>query len=104
MQSEAKKASQKRRYHRRLKEAKEYLGNRCSVPDCPTPHDRLEFHHVNPDEKSHKVTYLAKCSYERFWAEVDKCVLLCTGCHDDFHADEIMEGERPWVFLTNRRG
>jgi len=101
MQSEAKKASQKRRYNKRVNDAKEHLGNKCYIPECITPHVSLEFHHINPETKLNTVTYLAKCSHKRFWSEVNKCVLMCKYCHDDFHADEIIEGERPWVF--NRR-
>ena len=54
--------------------------------------------------KENTVTYLAKCSYERFWAEVKKCELMCEYCHDDFHADEIIEGERPWVIEPKKYG
>ena len=104
MQSEAKRASQKRRYDRRIKEAKEFLGGRCCNPECTTPYERLEFHHVEPESKKDTVTYLAKCSYERFWAEVKKCELMCEYCHDDFHADEIIEGERPWVIEPKKYG
>lgn len=102
MESKAKKKSQKKRYENRIKEAKEFLGGRCCNEDCPTPYEKLEFHHVNPDEKLDTVTHLAKYSKERFWAEVEKCVLMCEYCHDDFHADEIIEGQRPYALLPNR--
>jgi len=43
--------------------------------------DRLEFHHKDPDAKVDNVPRLWTHAAEKVWAELDKCVLLCHGCH-----------------------
>ncbi len=76
-----------------------YKGNRCagcgaSVIDMVSrfgTFDRmLEFHHINPDEKSKDYKNLVRrnISTEQL-EEIDKCVLLCRQCHGIIHAQNI---------------
>jgi hypothetical protein len=59
---------------RRMTEARERLGGRCSV--CGAT-EALEFDHVDPSTKVKPVTQMQHASKKKFFAEVDKCQLLC---------------------------
>jgi hypothetical protein len=54
------------------------LGGVCS--HCPSTTE-LELDHIDPATKSFTVSKLGSCNEVKFWAEVDKCQLLCTDCH-----------------------
>lgn len=47
----------------------------------------LEFHHMNPEEKEFQVDLRAfsNHSLEKLEAELDKCELLCSNCHREYH-------------------
>lgn len=63
---------------------------RCSYAEFVTA---LEFHHVDPSQKADSLTSLiAKFAYtgtaaqwEAILAEVQKCVVLCSNCHQALH-------------------
>lgn len=76
-----------------------YKGNRCAGCGMPVEEivarygtfDRLtQFHHVDPEKKSKNYKNLIRrnISTEQL-AELDKCVLLCSGCHDIVHAQDM---------------
>lgn len=46
----------------------------------------LEFHHLDPSTKLYEVT--AAPTRRAALIELAKCVLLCTACHDGYHASE----------------
>lgn len=72
------RAKRKRSYREWKKFAISYLGGRCKV--CGSL-EKLEFHHVDPDEKNNSITSMLGLSKERLVAELDKCELLCHDCH-----------------------
>ena len=47
----------------------------------------LEFHHIDPSEKSDTVARLvhSSCNIEKVQAEIEKCVCLCANCHREYH-------------------
>lgn len=55
---------------------------KCSYHNCV---DALEFHHLDPNEKEISIANSNK-SFERLKPELDKCILLCSICHREFHA------------------
>jgi len=69
----------------------EQLGGACSV--CGYNHNlaALNFHHVESDEKEHKVDlrHLSNRSWEAILAEIEKCVLVCANCHAALHNPEL---------------
>jgi hypothetical protein len=73
------KAEYRRERRKRLRqEAIERLGGECVR--CGTT-EGLEFDHIDPKTKKFKVTDLDKYPIAEWWAEVDKCQLLCRPCH-----------------------
>lgn len=73
----------KTRYSTRRQKAIDYLGGCCS--SCGSISD-LEFHHADPLEKVFTIARGSSFSEERFWTEVNKCILLCDVCHKSRHA------------------
>ena len=46
----------------------------------------LDFHHINPNQKSNSVSeLLTTVSVKDIFIEIQKCILLCANCHRDFH-------------------
>lgn len=68
----------KRRARKRRQKAIEYLGGVCIECDSDVA---LHFHHKDPEDKEFTIAKGYSFSKERFWKEVDKCVLLCNTCH-----------------------
>lgn len=50
----------------------------------------LEFHHQNPSEKEHNISYLTNKGYsiKTILKEINKCIVLCANCHRDHHYQE----------------
>ena len=47
---------------------------------------KLDFHHINPEEKDNTIAHMIKfSSIEKLIEEVNKCKLLCANCHREFH-------------------
>jgi hypothetical protein len=76
-----------------------YKGNRCA--GCGMPVDEIvarygtferltQFHHIDPENKAsnYKNLIRQRISTEQL-EELDKCALLCSGCHDIIHAQSI---------------
>ena len=78
----------RRKYKRLLIE---YKGGKCIVCDYNKFDGALDFHHLNPNEKDFSIGSTRKNTYnlELIKKEVDKCVLLCSNCHREFHAGLI---------------
>jgi len=65
----------------------EQLGGRCEQCGYSGNHSALEFHHLNPDEKSFDLDLrsLSNRSWERISLEARRCRLLCSNCHAETH-------------------
>ena len=61
----------------------EYKGGKCEHCGYNKYRGALEFHHKDPTQKD--PTGLKAYKIERLFAEVDKCVLLCSNCHREEH-------------------
>jgi hypothetical protein len=46
----------------------------------------LEFHHPDPSKKDPSYAKMKAAHWDKYWAEVSKCVLLCANCHREVHA------------------
>lgn len=80
-----------------------YKGGKCQCCGYNTFIGALEFHHINSDEKDFGIS---SKGYTRSWEtvkkELDKCVLVCSNCHKEIHANirecpELLEGDDEMV-------
>lgn len=70
-----------RRYHKRMEDAKNKLGNKCAK--CGAANE-LEIDHIDPTQKTFTLGGKGwNIKKELFDKEVDKCQLLCKDCHND---------------------
>ena len=59
--------------------------------DCGQTHiATLQFHHLDPTKKDNNVSWMVHHGYslKRIQAEIEKCVVLCSNCHDIIHWKE----------------
>lgn len=52
---------------------------------CGRKDGALVHHHIDPATKIYDVGIMACYSLERVLDEIDKCVVLCAGCHVNYH-------------------
>jgi hypothetical protein len=66
-------------------------GMKCKVCGYNKCKDALELHHIDPNTKEHNVSSLTRnfSSIEKLEKELDKCIMLCSNCHREFHAGLI---------------
>lgn len=69
----------------RRNEAVMYKGGKCEHCGYDRYVGALEFHHMDPSEKD-PMSFKPTVAKKKFFAEVDKCVLLCANCHREEHA------------------
>ena len=68
------------------------LGGKCAKCGETREHI-LNFHHLDPSEKIDIPSkLLIQSKIEAFFEEIDKCILLCSNCHEDFHYLESKDG------------
>lgn len=48
----------------------------------------LDFHHLDPSQKTFKLASPGAVSVGRLMREVEKCVILCANCHRKLHDEE----------------
>jgi len=79
---------------RRRRKVKQMLvdaaGGRCVLCGFNTYLASLEFHHINPAEKSFGVAQRGITrAYEEVRREAEKCVLVCSNCHAAIEVGEL---------------
>ena len=76
----------------RKKKLIEIAGGECCDCGYKKNISALEFHHLNPEEKSFGID-LRKCSnlqWDKLVEEVKKCVLICANCHRERHNPDLI--------------
>lgn len=68
--------------------ALDYLGGKCSRCGYNSSPSALQFHHLNPKDKSFTIGRHLSRNWESLKPEVDKCIILCANCHCEIH-DEL---------------
>lgn len=48
-------------------------------------HYLLDFHHLDPSTKSFQIAQGESKGWDKVKVEIDKCILLCSNCHREFH-------------------
>ena len=90
-------------YRRRRKENLiKVCGGKCALCGYNRLPDALDFHHIDPSQKSYGIASGGTChDLEADLKEVKKCLLVCSNCHREIHAglyliEELIEKQ---VFL-----
>lgn len=68
----------------------DYKGSVCQICGYSKYTGALEFHHIDPSTKEMEVRsipYARTKSWDKIITELDKCILLCSNCHREVHAD-----------------
>ena len=54
----------------------------------------IDFHHLDPSEKEGEVNKLAGSGcFKKAYAEIEKCIPLCSNCHRILHWEENIENK-----------
>lgn len=48
-------------------------------------HYVLDFHHIDPEQKDYNISDGPRTKMETMLKEIEKCVILCSNCHREFH-------------------
>lgn len=80
-------------------EAVEYKGGKCLSCNYDKYQGALEFHHLNPNEKEFNISQIKSFSLADIKEELDKCILLCSNCHKEIHANLIKYDEKTNTIL-----
>lgn len=64
----------------------------------------IEFHHINPSEKSFNISNKMTTDPIKLQSEVDKCVTLCRNCHKEFHYFYGIQPKKPVESLSEYLG
>lgn len=66
-----------------------YLGGKCCRCGYMKCNRALEVHHTDPNKKDDTFKSSAGWSWERVVKELVDCILLCSNCHREEHAEEV---------------
>lgn len=53
----------------------------CGIKSSSKNYIIFDFHHLDPKKKEFKFNRSNSVSDKRYWAEINKCVMLCSNCH-----------------------
>ena len=70
------------------KEIIQELKSKCKCAKCGDSRGYvLDYHHINPKEKETTIARMTSNNYElnKVYNEIEKCVVLCSNCHREFH-------------------
>ena len=90
----------------RYKRQRDFLGSlklRCEKCGETRP-EVLDFHHRNPAEKDFTIGRSPIRTEESLMVEIEKCVVLCSNCHREFHFRERREGITLIEYLNDEAG
>ena len=82
------KSNQENRTKVKLK-CVQYLGGKCSKCGYCKCLAALDFHHKDSTTKERTIAHF-RASFEKLKIELDKCVLFCSNCHREEHANELL--------------
>lgn len=73
------------KYHNRKNWLNDYKAERkCQKCNCDKFY-LLDFHHIDPQQKDYTIASNPNAKKETLLQEIEKCVLLCSNCHREFH-------------------
>lgn len=63
----------------------EYKGGKCHICGYDKCKAALSFHHLDSSQKDYTISGGTK-SFENLKSELDKCILVCSNCHQEIHS------------------
>lgn len=66
----------------------QYKGGQCQLCGYNKCEQALDFHHIDPKQKNFDISSNSY-SFEKMKQEADKCILVCSNCHREIHANLI---------------
>ena len=89
---------------KRKKDLISVFGSKCCICGFNSFQEGLDFHHVNPKEKSFSFGLQASTkALEKQLEELRKCILVCANCHRGIHANKILVPEDWNKFFNENR-
>lgn len=74
----------------------------CSCLKCGESRNwLLDFHHTDPTKKDFQISQGERFGWMKVKKEIDKCVVLCSNCHRDFHYQEKTQNSNIQEYLNN---
>lgn len=61
----------------------------------------LDFHHLDPSTKEGNISVLASSTKQAISTEINKCVVLCRNCHQQYHAKKYELAESMLCRVTD---
>jgi len=94
-----KNSEQRRQYSKDKNRARkkllvEHFGNQCLDCKKTFPQYVYEFHHLDPSKKDVNPSGALVRSEKNMWAELSKCVMLCSNCHKIRHHGQDDEEQK----------
>ena len=68
---------------------REYKGGKCVVCGYNKYIGALDFPHLDPEHKEVNIAKGSHLGFENIKLELDKCILICSNCHREFHGGLI---------------
>jgi len=77
----------KKRRSRFKQKCVDYKGGKCAICGYDKCLAALDFHHVNPTLDDIRISKIFPFKFNvMIQKELDKCILLCSNCHREFHS------------------
>lgn len=77
----------KTRWINRKLEVITHFGNVCGDCKVSYPRQVYDLHHLDATQKDFDWRKMKTIGKDKFWSEVNKCVLLCSNCHRIRHIE-----------------
>lgn len=69
---------------------KDEFGGKCIRCGYNNSYCALDFHHLNPEDKSFSLSSPNSLNIDKLRLEANKCILLCANCHREEHYNKVI--------------
>lgn len=73
------------KYYEKVEKINKYKSNKGCKRCGEKRHWLLDFHHSDPSQKEFCISDAIRNKYETILPEIEKCDVLCSNCHRDWH-------------------
>lgn len=78
------------------------MGDKCACCGYSKCDSALEFHHINPQNKSFTISSNLRRNWEELRKELQKTIMVCSNCHREIHAGMINNDELVSSYIDER--